>query len=164
MRPSAVNSPTRLMLIWLQMLVLRRGVTRCLNESVSMLFRIPSIQPKHNDSSTTCCHVTLGLPVAFFQKPIHSSFADSWFFSSHFRYSSGDLKKSGFDSVPGFMANSLAHPDGRKAFTTEAHKGAQRNYPNDADPTPLNKKGKRMCPDHTSGLESTFVRLRAPLW
>ncbi len=56
---------TRLILIALQMLPLRRGVKRIVYASSSTLLRTPSIQPTHNASSTDSGQVMLGLPLSF---------------------------------------------------------------------------------------------------
>jgi hypothetical protein len=59
------------------MLPLRRGVRRIVQPSPGTLRRMLSIQPTQRASSTICSHVTVGLPVAFFQAPTNSSVAVS---------------------------------------------------------------------------------------
>jgi hypothetical protein len=80
------------MLRQLQLLLARLGVNRITKELSSTRFLMPSIQPKHNASSTVSSHETLGIPVDFFQYPTHNSSEQACSFSSQARNASGVAK------------------------------------------------------------------------
>src|SRR3954453_4134328 len=109
-RPSAIRRSTFATLTALQLLPLRRGVSRWTWLMSSMRFRIPSIQPKHSASSTACAQVTLGRPDPFLYWPSHSWSAVSWFSSNHSHSSAGVAKKR--TSVGSSLAISGTRSDG----------------------------------------------------
>jgi hypothetical protein len=66
-RPASRSRATFSMFTFDQLLDGLRGVKRCMWRSSSILFRRPSIHPKHSAWSTACDHVSDGFPVCFFQ-------------------------------------------------------------------------------------------------
>src|SRR3954447_18797280 len=91
-RPSAIRRSTFATLTALQLLPLRRGVSRWTWLMSSIRFRMPSIQPTQSASSTASAHVTLGRPDPFLYWPSQSSVAVSWLASNQSRSSAALAK------------------------------------------------------------------------
>jgi len=101
MRPAAVSSATSAMLTLLHTLVGRRGVQRWRTASSSTRSTRESIQPKHSASGTASSQVSPRGVTCFLFRPIHSSLASAWFFSSHARNSAASPKKiAGRSTLP----------------------------------------------------------------
>src|SRR5216683_2267869 len=64
-----------------------------------MLFRTPSIQPKHSATCTDSGQMMLGFPELFLWKPTNSSWNLSWCDSNQARKSDGVGKNIGFADI-----------------------------------------------------------------